>query len=116
MGRQVGNKHAGPEDATQDLDEGKEGEGEVEQNKMQEMSPPPLEGGSLGVPNAKQSIGGAEVQRSERVFVPPVRKQFVVKRASLINSAGGPATLKEGMIIDDLNYDIEQLKLSLIHI
>lgn len=69
-----------------------------------------LEGGALGVPDAKNTVGGAEVAPSNRVFAPVTAKKFQVMATARINGAGGITHLHAGQLIDENNYDIEALK------
>jgi hypothetical protein len=69
-----------------------------------------LEGGALGVPDAKNTVGGAEVAPSNAVFEPSGAKKYQVAATSRINGAGGITHLHAGQIIDDNNYDIGGLR------
>ncbi len=75
-----------------------------------------LEGGALGVPDAANNQGGAEVALSNRVFEPSTAKKFEVQRSNQsagawrINMSGGITYLHAGQIIDENNYDIAGLR------
>ena len=69
-----------------------------------------LTGGALGVPDASNTVDGADVALSNRIFTPPTAGRFVVGATKSINAFGGITHLHAGQIVDENNYDIEGLK------
>jgi hypothetical protein len=70
----------------------------------------PIEGGALGVSDSKNTLDGAEVAVTNRVFEPVTAKKYEVMTTKRINGAGGITHLHAGQLIDENNYDIEGLK------